>query len=274
MTSYFILLFFFVYGFLGWCLEVAFAAFKQRQFVNRGFLYGPICPIYGIGVMIVILFLDRFSDQWLILYVASIVLVTLLEWVTGFLLEKIFHARWWDYSNMPLNIGGYVCLLFSLLWGVACVLIVKVIHPIFFKFFGILPKGIGWVILVLLAVVFAADLYLTVAGILKMNRRLANMERIGEELHRISNELGESIYENVMEAIDRKEEFDLKSKEASEEMQARIEELKQRYAKASMEMQRKNRRLLRAFPKLDPSQGKKAMEQLRRRIEERTKPKN
>lgn len=119
MTYYDILFSFFIYGFLGWCSEVAFAAFKQHSFVNRGFLNGPICPIYGIGVTVVVASLQPYVGNLILLYITSTILVTFLEWLTGFLLEKMFHHRWWDYSEMPLNIGGYVCPLFSAIWGVS-----------------------------------------------------------------------------------------------------------------------------------------------------------
>ena len=136
---YYLILYFFVYGFLGWCTEVAFAACKERKFVNRGFLNGPICPIYGIGVGIVVQFLTPYKENLVLLYIASVVMVTALEWVTGFILEKIFHNKWWDYSKMPLNLNGYVCLLFSLIWGAACVLIVDFIHPLIHKVLSWIP---------------------------------------------------------------------------------------------------------------------------------------
>ena len=100
MTYYDILFSFFIYGFLGWCSEVAFAAFKQHSFVNRGFLNGPICPIYGIGVTVVVASLQPYVGNLILLYITSTILVTFLEWLTGFLLEKMFHHRWWDYSEM------------------------------------------------------------------------------------------------------------------------------------------------------------------------------
>ena len=87
------LLYFFIYGILGWCAEVAFAAVKERRFVNRGFLNGPICPIYGVGVVMVVVFLEPFEDQWLLLYLASAVLVTLIEGMTGYVLDKLFHHK-------------------------------------------------------------------------------------------------------------------------------------------------------------------------------------
>lgn len=93
MTYYDILFSFFIYGFLGWCSEVAFAAFKQHSFVNRGFLNGPICPIYGIGVTVVVASLQPYVGNLILLYITSTILVTFLEWLTGFLLEKMFHHR-------------------------------------------------------------------------------------------------------------------------------------------------------------------------------------
>ena len=119
---YYFALSFFVYGFLGWCTEVAYVAVKQGKFVNRGFLNGPICPVYGFGVGVVVQFLTPVENNLVLLYISSTILVTAIEGITGFLLEKIFHNKWWDYSDQPLNIGGYVCVLFSLIWGVFCVL--------------------------------------------------------------------------------------------------------------------------------------------------------
>ena len=103
---------------------------KTGKFVNRGFLNGPLCPIYGVGVVLVVLLLMPIHQNLVFLYVASTVLVTVLEGFTGFFMDKIFHHKWWDYTDQPLNIGGYVCLPFSLVWGVCCVLIVRVIHPV------------------------------------------------------------------------------------------------------------------------------------------------
>ena len=110
--------FFYIYGVLGWCVEVAYAAVKQGKFINRGFLNGPICPIYGVGVVLVIYCLGEVRGNLLVLYAASIALVTVIEGITGFVMDKMFHHKWWDYSNQPLNIGGYVCLVFSLIWGI------------------------------------------------------------------------------------------------------------------------------------------------------------
>ena len=152
MSIYYSILYFFVYGFLGWCTEVIFAAFKQHRFVNRGFLNGPICPIYGVGVTLVIACLEAFQSNLLLLYISSVILVTVLEGVTGWAMDKLFHNKWWDYSKLPFNIGGYVCLLFSLIWGVACVFIVYFVHPLIHQVLSLIPHTAGIALIAILGI--------------------------------------------------------------------------------------------------------------------------
>lgn len=103
---------FIIYAFIGWCTEVSYAALDRGIFVNRGFLNGPYCPIYGCGVVIVVAVLTPLKDNLLILFIGSFLLTSILEYITGYLLEKVFHNQWWDYSDKPFNIHGYVCLKF------------------------------------------------------------------------------------------------------------------------------------------------------------------
>lgn len=263
MELYEAMLCFFIYGFLGWCTEVAFAAGKERRFVNRGFLNGPICPIYGVGVVAVVVLLEPYKNNLLVLYVASIIVVTALEWVTGFILEKLFHSKWWDYSNMPLNLNGYVCLLFSLIWGVACVAIVKWIHPLIYKGVKILPVWFGTILLIIFGIGILADLYVTVTNILQMNRHLARMEEIAEELRKISDELGANISENVLEAMERKDDIEEDMQEYREELKAQAEELREKYRDIKFKNARSVRRILRAFPRMQSRKHSEAMEDLR-----------
>ena len=108
---------FLVYSFLGWCVEVTFVAVTLGQVVNRGFLNGPVCPIYGVGMLGVLLLLEPISDNILLLFFGGMLLCTAVELVGGWILEKVFHTRWWDYTDQPFNLKGYVCLGFSLMWG-------------------------------------------------------------------------------------------------------------------------------------------------------------
>lgn len=263
MELYEIILCFFIYGFLGWCTEVAFAAAKEQRFVNRGFLNGPICPIYGVGVMAVVLLLTPYKNNILILYAASIIVVTALEWITGFILEKLFHSKWWDYSHMPLNLNGYVCLLFSLIWGVACVIIVKWIHPLIFKGISFLPKWLGTTLLIILMGIILVDVYVTVANILRMNRHLAKMEEIAAELRKIADELGANISENILGAIERKDDLAEGMQGYSEELKKRADELKEKYHDIKFKNARSVRRILRAFPRMHSGKYKESMDDLR-----------
>lgn len=133
-TLYEIIWIFFIYAFLGWCTEVAYAALDIGKFVNRGFLNGPCCPVYGFGVLIVVGILTPLKDNLLILFTGSVLLTTVLEYITGWILEKAFHNKWWDYSDKPFNVKGYICLKFSILWGLACTFIMVALHPAIFGF--------------------------------------------------------------------------------------------------------------------------------------------
>ena len=282
MQIYYFALYFFVYGFLGWCTEVAYAAVKEGKFVNRGFLNGPICPVYGIGVGVVVQFLTPFENNLILLYITSTILVTVIEGITGYLLEKIFHNKWWDYSNQPLNIGGYVCLVFSIIWGVFCVAIVKVIHPLIHKVLSLIPMVAGIVIMIVLAIALFADLYVTASGILKMNRRLETMEKIASELKDLSNKVGENIYENVMEGKEFQEEKKEQFSNAKEELKERLEEpkaimdgFKERLEepKAIMDglkerLEEPKARVGEMAPKINVEEMKARMEELKARYEE------
>ncbi len=224
MDIYYILLYFFVYGFLGWCTEVGFAAVKEHKFVNRGFLNGPICPIYGVGVTVVIALLTPYKKNLIMLYVSSVILVTLLEGITGWAMDKIFHNKWWDYSNQPFNIGGYVCLVFSLVWGVACVAIMDFIHPPIAKVLSLIPHTAGIILMVILGIAMAADLYVTASAIFKFNKRLASMEKIAGELHEISDQIGEDIYEKVIAAMEKQEVSRQKLDEAATGIKEKTQE--------------------------------------------------
>lgn len=305
MSIYFILLYFFVYGFLGWCTEVGFAAFKTHHFINRGFLNGPICPIYGVGVTAVITVLTPYKSDIIVLYILSVVLVTVLEGVTGWAMDKIFHNKWWDYSDMPLNIGGYVCLLFSIVWGFACLFIIYFIQPLVHDLLAFIPTIVGIILIIILGITLIADLYVTASTIFKFNRRLATMEKIAAEMHEISEQIGQEIFEKTIRAMDRQEAskeklatatdefkekmqdtasglkektqgtaFELKeraldarerSQEISEELRSRIASLHTRYHESTDKPGRISRRLMNAFPKMESRQHKESLEVLKKR---------
>lgn len=129
MNIYQWVLCFFIYGCAGWLMEELFYAAATRKIVSRGFLYGPICPIYGAGSLAIILLCQSFSDHPLLLFLLGVLLTTILEYITSYLLEKFFHTHYWDYSGFLMNINGRVCIPFSLAWGFLTIILVLVIHP-------------------------------------------------------------------------------------------------------------------------------------------------
>ena len=182
---------FFVYSFLGWCTEVSYVALVSGRFVNRGFLNGPVCPIYGFGVVIVLGCLEPLQENLLLLFLGSVVLTSLLEWLTGFLLEKLFHQRWWDYSDQPFNLGGYICLRFSIMWGLACLFVVKIVHPSVLLLIRLIPRPLGWTLLAIFGVVLAVDLAATLRTIAKINRSLGQIDELAAKIRgRPPNDLG------------------------------------------------------------------------------------
>ncbi|MBR1821431.1 MAG: hypothetical protein IJ769_07410 [Clostridia bacterium] len=286
------ILLFFIYACLGWGCEVAYAAVKQGEFVNRGFLNGPICPIYGFGVIGVVLALAPARENLWLLYLGSFALTTLIEFVTGFALEKLFHARWWDYSNAPLNIMGYVCLPFSLVWGAACLVIVRWVHPLFERAVAWLPNAACAALDGLFLAVFLLDVCATVSAVRKLSERLRRLTEIGGELHAVSDEIGKQISGTTLAArkavLDGEETLEgrrealqqqfvqretqiadwldqqrAQKNERAEAIRVRFEGIRERFNRVLEEKGFGHRRLLNAFPNLRSERYQEAVESLR-----------
>ena len=158
MTFYSFLFLFFAYSFLGWIGEVLYTAVTRRRYQDRGVLSGPLCILYGIGAHLISFALrDLSNDSWFFLAVFSAVYATVIEWVAGHILERTSHTRWWDYSDMPFNLDGYVCLGASALWGVLGVVAVKWGNPLLLALYGLLPHRLIAIILWAALVIFAID---------------------------------------------------------------------------------------------------------------------
>lgn len=255
---------FIIYAFIGWCTEVGYAAVETGVFVNRGFLNGPYCPIYGCGVVIVVAVLTPLKDNLLILFAGSFLLTSALEFLTGFVLEKSFHNKWWDYSDKPFNIKGYVCLKFSIYWGLACCFVMDIVHPIIYKFITVIPHILGVVLISVMMAVFAADFAITVATILKFNKHLKAMDELAERIHSMSDDIGEHVYENVTNIMEKSDEFQKSHEEivtrlekSHEELVTKLEdakkkreELTQKYRELMMQKNFGFKRLISAFPNM------------------------
>lgn len=270
-TLYEFLCIFIIYAFLGWCTEVAYAALDLGKFVNRGFLNGPYCPIYGVGVLIVIGALTPLKDNLLILFAGSFILTSVLEYLTGWILEKVFHNKWWDYSDFPFNIKGYVCLKFSVLWGLACCFIMLVLHPMIYKFVLVFPQKIGMVLLNVVICAFTVDCIYTVNTILKFNKRLKVIDEVAGMLRNISDEIGENIYENVAEAIEKKEKAESNVQQGIEKRKAEYEKLAKRHKELLETRIFGQERLLKAFPGMRSTDYNESLQKMRTHLKELVK---
>lgn len=238
--------FFIIYAFLGWCLEIIYHVVKVGNFSNRGFLNGPICPIYGFGMLTLIYFLEPIKDNIFILFIGTVILTTFLEFITGFVLEKVFNNKWWDYSDMPFNIKGYICVAFSLLWGLAGVFMISIIHKPISIIVQLLNNVIGNTILIILIIYLAIDFLITVLGIIKIKKNLYILELIASRLREYSDDIGGSLYKGTNIAIKKKEIIIHKLSEKN----FTVEELKERYEKIIKEKGFVHRRIEKAFPNI------------------------
>lgn len=174
MTRWFLWLI--IYSFLGWVYESIVCSIGQRKLVNRGFLNGPVCPVYGFGAIISIAVLYEQTENIFLLFAAGMVLTCTLEYITSFLLEKLFNAKWWDYSNSRFNINGRICLLGAVVFGTLSVLLVKYIHPFVEELVEQIPNSILIALSSVILVVITIDIYVTVRHILSLNGRLQEIQ--------------------------------------------------------------------------------------------------
>ncbi|NLV99296.1 MAG: putative ABC transporter permease [Clostridiaceae bacterium] len=173
---YDVIIYFILFSFVGWLCETVFCSIAQKKFVYRGFLSGPICPVYGFGGLIVVYLLAPFRENILLLFLMGMLATTVLEYLTSYILELAFQTRWWDYSERKFNLNGRVCLPFSLMFGVLSVLGVKLIYPVATLLIAMIPEAGKPIIALIFVTIFMADFILTVYGLLSFNGSLRTLE--------------------------------------------------------------------------------------------------
>lgn len=164
----YIFLLFIIYSFLGWAVEVLDSFYNLKKFVNRGFLIGPYCPIYGVGLLIIIHFLKSYTDSYLVVFVMSMFICMILEYFTSYIMEKLFNARWWDYSDKKYNINGRICLETTIPFGLGGMAIMYIVNPLLEKVLKSLSNNILIIISIVLFVIFLVDLIISLIVILRV----------------------------------------------------------------------------------------------------------
>ena len=251
-----------IYSFFGWVWETCYVSVKSGKFVNRGFINGPLCTIYGFGAVSVYAILKPVSDNILYLYVGGVVVATALEYVTAVLMESIFHTSWWDYSDNKFNFQGRICLGASLGWGFFTVLLFKVLHPVVETVVALYPVFVGEIGVCVIGVGYVIDFAFSAAAAFRIHEKLpvieAAMEQAKDEMlvrmHEKVASVGfakEATLESVKERLADVEvlrEMEQKRAAVAAEISAELQKRKEAMAaKAGHNM----RRFVKSYPNLN-----------------------
>lgn len=194
---------FFLYSFIGWCGEVCVAAFSRRKFINRGFVNSPFCPIYGFGAVLFAVFLPELTSNLFFLFLAGMTLATVLEYITGLMMEKIFHQKLWDYSSLPLNLDGYICLPCSLLWGLLAILTLLFLNPILCRLFALVPHLVAIIVLWGLSGILLLDFLTSAMAVLGMKIRAGRLADFTEGIQHTSRLMENTLTRYVQRRMQR-----------------------------------------------------------------------
>ena len=219
------LLLFFIYSCLGWIMEVVGKLIEKKRFINRGFLIGPYCPIYGHGAILITLLLQKYIDDPIALFIMGVVICSILEYLTSYFMEKIFHARWWDYSRYKFNINGRICLKTMIPFGLLGLFIMYASNPFFFSIIENIPENILSIICIVFTSIFIIDNIVSFNIISNVN---VTSKKIKDNTEEITEEIAEEITEKVKKILEKKSALYRRLVHAFPEMKMKIKEKIQR----------------------------------------------
>ncbi len=256
--------YFFIYSFLGWLVEVLHAYKKSGTWVNRGFIKGPFCPIYGFGALLILTILSPIQESILTLLIGAVLLITLLEFVTGLMLESLFGAKWWDYHDEKFHIKGYVCPKYSILFGLLAVFTINGIHPLMESLLDRLSLNAVQTLGLILLTYLTVDFVQTVLEIIGLNRLLKDIQQKMEELKQL--EIRETLLKERKETLEKMEK-------QVEEVEQRLNILKEHFKELKIEYETmlraglgRYRRILTAFPKFQSKRFQQGYKKLKERF--------
>lgn len=174
-------LLFIIYSFSGWFIEVISKLIIDKKFVNRGFLIGPYCPIYGIGCMTMVILLTRYLDDIFTLFIMCILLFSVLEYLTSYIMEKLFKARWWDYTHFKFNINGRICLETMIPFGIAGVTVMYIVNPFFLHILNSLPSILLTIFTIVIGLLFIADIFVSFSVVSSVNKTAKKVKQDNTE---------------------------------------------------------------------------------------------
>ena len=204
ISKYFLLFVF--YSFLGWLMEVTQGYVRHKKFVNRGFLIGPYCPIYGYGAISMTLLLKGYANDPIVLFVMAIVICSILEYTTSFVMEKLFKIRWWDYSNRKFNINGRICLETMIPFGILGCLMIYFVNPFMFAIIDMIPSNLINIIAVILFIIYLVDNAISI--IIISNLKDITLDVKGDSTEKVTKEVRkrvlagqQTLYKRIVKAF-------------------------------------------------------------------------
>lgn len=279
------LLIFYSYCFLGWCFETTVVSAQQKRFVNRGFVRGPMLPLYGTGAVLLLFVALPLQKQPVVLFFAGMVTATVLEYCVGWAMEAIFKVKYWDYSSHRFQYKGRICLQSSIAWGVLTLLLVHFIHPPIADVLALLPPLAGGVVATAISVVFAADVGYAVRTALDLARVLEELTRLRAQIALAAEETREklsSVAEETREKLssaadDTREKLSAAAQNTRErlseaaagtrdKLQGALDELQSAYEKRMEGVRGAGRQLLRGNPSAVSARFSDALRELKEHI--------
>lgn len=271
---------FIFWSFVGWGIEVCWMTLETGEYQNRGFLNMPICPIYGFGVIMVTVFFRPVSHTVIPLFVVTSILCTAFELLVGLGMEKLFGARWWDYSHERYNYKGYICLKISILWGMGCVIVIRLVQPMVEKFIDLMPVKMGLALIMLWSVLIVIDLISSICAVNKLNNRLKQIDEISKIMLMSAVKIGENLSQETLDVkgkydkfIEAKDAKTLALKQRYEKIVSaadfKVSEWKEKYEGLVNTRDYSVERLLKAFPHMRSISYSESMDTLRKRLNNR-----
>lgn len=245
---------FFIYAFAGWIMETTSISIRNKKFVNRGFLIGPVCPIYGYGVVLVSLLLQKYQNDIIVTFFMSIIICGFLEYFTSYFMEIIFKARWWDYSQRKFNINGRICLETLIPFGIAGTFILYIANPFIMKYINMIPELGLHIFTVVFLLIYVTDMIVSFKIILNLKemtkefkdntieistkvkkiirKKLFLYRRLARAFPKIQNNILYDKWDEMKKKIEEsKEEIALKIDNSKREIRNRIDSSKQNFRK-------------------------------------------
>lgn len=264
-----------IYSFLGWLIETIYCSVPAGHFVERGFLNGPICPIYGFGALFILSVLYPYTNNIFAVFILGMISTSALEYFTSFLMEKLFKMKWWDYSEHRFNIRGRICLLNSVFFGILCIVLTEWVHPIVSFLVDIIPFRLKYLLAVILFITVLVDLILSVRSVLNLKDKFEQIYILKEQIHEVLalenlvkkleslHESRDNFIENMLEDL---KEFKGNLSELKENID--FDKLKISLYEKLRNLQAENRyiehRILRSFPKLKSIKHSETLQEIQK----------